>query len=195
MMSADCCFTEQRLWVKNERVVMSPALVPLLLGDHHQLAYTGVSMTARYTSMFFDLVPKMEQIVKTCIQGAKTARYTQKNKLIMGHDNRPNKPFTHPANWFRRSTKVRGIYKNLLVCIDRFNRWVEGFPCRRATVDAVAMALYTHIFQAGDFLSRLTATRGHTRDPLTSDPNSIATQTWPTFLKVLVVCMFPNTCA
>lgn len=149
--------------MRDEKVVMPPTLVPLLLRDYHQLAHTGVCTTCALVKVHwyvFNLVPEMEHIVKTCIHCAKTAPYTQRNKLIMGHDDRPNKPFTHLQIDFVGPLPKSEGYEYLLVCIDRFSRWVEGFPCRKATADAVAKALYTHILPRWGFPLQVDSDKG-----------------------------------
>ena len=163
MMTTECAFSKTGLWIMDEKVVMPTPLVPILLRDYHQLAHTGVSTTCSLVKVHwyvFDLVTEMEQVVKTCIHCAKTAPYTHKNKIIMGHDERPTRPFTHLQIDFVGPLPKSEGYEYLLVCIDRFSRWVEGFPCRRATADAVAKALYTHILPRWGFPLQIDSDQG-----------------------------------
>ena len=129
------------------RPLVPPSLQSRLIKHYHNMAHVGIRATRRLIQsryVFPSMKKKIRDYVNTCI-GCQRSKVTR-------HIVSPLTPIPVPNERFHTiHVDICGpfppsqTYTHLLVCVDRFSRWVEAYPMPDQTTNSVICAFNKHL--------------------------------------------------
>ena len=129
------------------RPIIPPSMQDKLIWHYHNLAHTGIKATQKCIQqryVFYNMHKQIRDLVKSCIacQRSKTTRHVKS----------PIHPIPMPSSRFDSiHADICGPFPPsqgncyLLVCVDRFTRWVEAYPMSDQSTESVITAFGKHL--------------------------------------------------
>ena len=133
---------DDKVWRQGTKTVAPQNLLPYLATQLHSLGHVGVEkMRNRFSQVWWN--PKFtgvaKDVVKRCVTCMKN-NHDRKVKLPMLKVPAPPGPFRCLQVDYITLPACKG-YRDVLVVIDKFSRWIEAYPARRGTAAHTAKVL------------------------------------------------------
>ncbi len=136
-------------WTKGGKYVAPESLLPYLAQQIHSLGHSGpATMNHRFSNQWWN--PKFRNAATETVKRCVTCRKNNDVPAAItpaAHTPAPPGPFRHLQVDYISLPPCKGK-TDVLVVIDKFSRWVEAYPTRRATAAHTAKCLVT------DFIPR-----------------------------------------
>lgn len=138
----NACKAHDDLWKYGNRTVAPESLLLYLATQIHSLGHVGVDkMNHRFAQVWWS--PKFgavaKDLVRRCITCMKNNN-DRKVKMPMLKSPAPPGPFRHLQVDYITLPPCKG-YRDVLVVVDKFSRWIEAYPCKKGTATHTAKSL------------------------------------------------------
>ena len=124
------------------RPLVPPSLLSQLIRRYHNMAHVGIRAMCRLIQsryVFPSMKKKICDFVKTCV-GCQRSKVTRHIVSPLSPISVPNKRFHIIHVDICEPFPPSQTYTHLLVCVDRFSRWVEAYPVPDQTTNYVIYA-------------------------------------------------------
>ncbi|KAL2102074.1 hypothetical protein ACEWY4_003835 [Coilia grayii] len=133
---------DDKLWRHGDKVVAPEVLLNHLATQIHSLGHVGVEkMKYRFSQVWWNskFTATAKDVVKRCATCLRN-NDSNKVKLPMLKTPAPPGPFRHLQVDYITLPPCKG-YKDVLVIVDKFSRWIEAAPTKRGTAQHTAKVL------------------------------------------------------
>lgn len=134
------------LWHDNTgRLCLPHVALSFLVHEFHGVTHRGRRGVHEMMRSLF-CVPKLETTINNILDKCLICAQYNVSKPVAQHQHLP-RPITPFSEWQVDFTHMpkRGPFKYLLVCVDKFSKWVEAFPCSRENAKVVTQKLISEI--------------------------------------------------